>query len=501
MNLYQSFAAVAARVPDNTAVVDGETRLTYAELQQRVERMGAFLAATSKAEAIGIYLPTGAGFVIAFYGAMRAGFGAVPLNLLLPADSLEYVIKHAELDLILTSEKLKDRLEGIECKQVYLEDLARMAQEKSISAAARRKVAAGLLALRPTRGADDLAVLLYTSGTTGEPKGVRLTHRNMLSNIESSVEAFAFGPEDVMLGILPLFHTFALTATMGIPLHTGATFVTQLRFVPSDALEAMEKHRVTLLLAVPTMHRVLAAMQMKHRRDISSLRFGVAGGEPLPPRIEREFEEAFGVPLIQGYGMTETSPVLTVNPPQANRSGTAGKPIPGVELRIVNEEGAGLPAGEIGEITARGPNIMQGYHKRPDETAKIIHDGWLHTGDMGFLDSDGYLTITGRRKEMIIVGGMNVFPAEIEAYLSEHPSVALCAVIGQTSDSHGETVKAVVVPKDEKVLDDKEELGKLEAELREFLREKLAPYKLPRHWDFRAEVPVGPTGKVLKKNL
>lgn len=501
MNLYQSFAAVTARVPDNTAVIDGEMRLTYAELQQRAEGMAAFLAATSKAEAIGIYLPTGAGFIITFYGAMRAGFAVCPLNLLLPSESLDFVIKHAELDLVITSEKLKDRLEGIDCKQVYLEDLVRMAGEKSIAAAARRKIAAGLLKLRPTRGDDDLAVLLYTSGTTGEPKGVRLTHRNMLSNIEGSVEAFEFDQSSVMLGILPLFHTFALTATMGIPLHVGATFVTQLRFIPGDALDAMQAHKVTHLLAVPTMHRVLAAMQLKHPRDVSSLRFGVAGGEPLPPRIEREFEEAFGVPLIQGYGLTETSPVLTVNPPHANRSGSAGRAIPGVELRIVGEDGAALPAGEVGEIVARGPNIMQGYHKRPDETAKMIRDGWLYTGDMGFLDAEGYLTITGRRKEMIIVGGMNVFPAEIEAYLSEHPGVAMCAVIGQSSESHGEIVKAVVVPKDGGVLEDKEALGKLEAELRDFLREKLAPYKVPKQWEFRAEVPLGPTGKVLKKAL
>jgi long-chain acyl-CoA synthetase len=501
MNLYQSFAAVAKRVPDNTAVIDGETRLSYGELLQRIEGMAAYLAASSKVEAIGIYLPTSAGFVISFYGAMRAGFAAVPLNLLVPAEALNFICQHAELDLILTSEKLKDRLEGVTCRMVYLEDLVKMRQRKGLLQNLKRKIAAGMLARRPLRSDQDLAVLLYTSGTTGEPKGVRLTHHNVLSNIEASVQAFGVMPSDVMLGILPLFHTFALTATMGIPLHVGATFVTQVRFIPSEALEAIERHKVTLLPAVPTMHRVMAAMQKKSPRKVDSLRLGVAGGEPLPPRIEREFTEAFGVPLVQGYGLTETSPVLTVNPPAANRSGSAGKAIPGVELRIVGEDGAQLPTGEVGEIIARGPNIMQGYHKRPDETAKMIKDGWLYTGDMGYLDDEGYLFITGRRKEMIIVGGMNVFPAEIEAYLAEHPGVELCAVIGQASESHGELVKAVVVPKDETVLGNKEALGKLESELREFLRDKLAPYKLPKQWEFRPEVPVGPTGKVLKKAL
>jgi long-chain acyl-CoA synthetase len=501
MNLYESFAAVAQRMPERTAVIDGETRLSYGELQKRVEGMAAFLAASSKAEAIGIYLPTSAGFIISFYGAMRAGFAAVPINLLLPPESLRYVCEHAELDLILTSEKLKDRLEGVTTRMVYLEDLAKQSQKKGLIKNIKRAIANGMLARRPKRGADDLAILLYTSGTTGEPKGVRLTHRNTLSNIEASVQAFEVTPDDVMLGILPLFHTFALTATMGIPLHVGATFVTQVRFIPSDALDAIEQHKVTLLVAVPTMHRVMSAMQKKSPRKVDSLRFGVAGGEPLPPRIEREFQEAFGVELVQGYGLTETSPVLTVNPPTANRSGSAGKAIPGVELRIVGEDGQTLPPGEIGEIIARGPNVMQGYHKRPDETAKMIRDGWLYTGDMGYLEPDGYLIITGRRKEMIIVGGMNVFPAEIEAFLSEHPGVSHCAVVGQASDTHGEIVKAVIVPKDETVLENKDELHKLETELREFLKDKLAAYKLPKHWEFRAEVPLGPTGKVLKKLL
>jgi long-chain acyl-CoA synthetase len=501
MNLYESFAQTAQRYPERIAVIDGETRLTYAELQQRIEGLAAALAAMTKAPTIGIYLPTSAGFVITFYASLRAGFAAVPLNLLLPAEALQFVIGHAGIDLLVTSEKLKDRLEGVSCRMLYLEDLVKAAAKKDLITKAKKAAARLLLAQRPTPQADDLAILLYTSGTTGEPKGVRLSHHNVLSNIESCLDIFSITADNVMLGMLPLFHTLAITATMGIPLHSGGTFVTMLRFQPDQALDLVQQHGVTLLVAVPTMHRVLAALQKRQPRNVSSLRLGFAGGEPLPAKIEREFEEAFGVPLVQGYGLTESAPVLSVNPPAANRSGTAGRAIANVELRIVDEAGTALPPGDVGEIIARGPNIMQGYHQRPDETTKMIRDGWLWTGDMGFLDAEGYLTITGRRKEMIIVGGMNVFPAELEAHLAEHPRVAHAAVVGQQSESHGEIVKAVVVPKDEALLGDSPKLQALEHELRDFLKDKVAAYKLPKSWEFRKEVPLGPTGKVLKKLL
>jgi long-chain acyl-CoA synthetase len=494
MNLYQSFAGVALRNAERTAVIDGETRITYGELLRKVEGMGAVLSAFTQQPAVGIYLPTSAGFVIAAYGAFRAGFAIVPLNLLLPPGNLGYVCEHAELDVIVTSEKLVDRLGEVKCKLILLEDLAR-------AAAAGQAPPLQALEGRPTAGDEDLAILLYTSGTTGNPKGVRLTHRNIVSNIEGCLQMFEITPDDVILGILPLFHTFALTGTMGIPLHSGGTFVTHMRFQPDATLDAIQEHKVTILIAVPSMHRVLAHMQRHQPRDVSSLRFGIAGGEPLPPRIEREFEETFRVPLLQGYGLTETSPVISANPPEANKPGTAGRPLQGIDVRIMGDDGSEVPVGEVGEITVRGPGVMQGYHKRDDETAAMIRDGWLYTGDMGCVDADGYITITGRRKEMIIVGGLNVFPPEVEAVLSEHPGISHCAVIGLSSEAHGEQVKAIIVPRDETLIGNAEGLAALEKDIREYLKDKLAQFKMPRHYEFRAEVPLGPTGKVLKKAL
>lgn len=511
MNLYQSFATVAQRNQERTAIIDGEQRISYGELLRRVEGMGAVAAASTQKRAVGVYLPTSGAFVAAIYGLWRAGFTAVPLNLLAPPSDLAYVARDAELDTIITSEKLAANLGETGARLVQMEDLMR-------AAAAGQPPPLQALEGRPTPSGDELALLLYTSGTMGHPKGVRLSHANVRSNIEACLSLFEVTPDDVILGILPLFHTFALTATMGISMHSGATFVTQMRFNPEAALDAVGEHGVSILIAVPSMHRVLAAMQRGKQVDTSKLRFGVAGGEPLPPKILRDFEEVFNAPLLQGYGLTESSPVVSINPPDANRPGSVGRPLPGVTVRIVNEDASAVPAGEVGEIIVQGPNVMQGYNNLPDETALMVRDGWLWTGDMGMLSEDGYLTITGRRKEMIIVGGMNVFPAEVEALLSEHPAVEHCAVLGVGDERHGEQVKAIVVPRDRSTFGEggmsdasgtarrESAAGSavfetLEAELREWLRERLAQYKVPRQWEFRDEVPLGPTGKVLKKAL
>ncbi|MCC7477526.1 AMP-binding protein [bacterium] len=507
MNLYSSFAQAAESNLSKVALIDGEQSYTYAQLLHASQAFGAVLAASTDKPAIGIFLPTSAAFTIANFAAQRAGLAVLPLNLLAPPRDLLFAITDSGIDTVVTSERMVQMLQGLPVKFVLFEEIAR-------AAAAGSQPPLSALQGREERKEDDLAVMLYTSGTSGTPKGVCLSHGNILTNIHDSLASFGEPVGEVTLGVLPSFHTFAYTATMGIPLHTGGTYITQPRFIPADALGAIEKHGVTLMLAIPTMYRVLTQMQKARGFKVDSLKHALAGGEPLPPVVEQEFHEAFGIPLWQGYGLTETSPVISFNTRASNVSGTAGKPIRNVEIRIIDDEGRELPAGEVGEILVKGPGIMLGYHQRPDLTAEVIKDGWLHTGDMGRLDENGHLAITGRKKEMIIVAGLKVFPPDVEAVLEGHPAVKNVAVLGVNDPVKGEQVKAYIVPRDEELWSGMAEgeseesvaartaaLKALEAELRAHAEAHLSPYKLPKVYEFRKELPLGPTGKVFKRAL
>lgn len=495
MNLAQHFFEVARPHAGRTALIDRDQQYKFGELAHAVEMMAAVLAPATDREAVGIFLPTSAGFVIAAYGALRAGFGVMPINLLVSPENVAYSIKHSGIDTLITSQMFADKFKPYPLEVIVMEELVERMQAGELPDM-------GVLQGRPQPGDDDLAVLLYTSGTTGTPKGVRLTNRNLGSNISDCLKLFNVQDNDMIIGILPLFHTFAFTATMGLAMASGAGYVAHPRFDPEQTLASIEQRKVTVLIAIPSMYRLLNRVQKAKGYDVSSLRLAVAGGEPLPPAVEREFNEAFGLELLEGYGLTEASPVLTFNPIGENKSGTAGKPLPSVKCKVVDDSANEVPPGTDGEMIAHGPNIMQGYHKNPEATAEVVRNGWLHTGDMARMDEDGYFTITGRKKEMLIVAGENVFPVEVEAAFHEHPAIEHCAVIGEMDELRGEQVKVVIVPRDKALVEGSHHhTAGLEKELRAFVKDKLAAYKQPRIYDFRADVPLGPTGKVLKRKL
>jgi long-chain acyl-CoA synthetase len=485
MNLYESFASVAQKNAGRTAVIDGDKTYKYADLLRAVEGMAAVAAASTKQEAVGVFLPTSAAFVISYYGLLRAGFGVMPINLLAPPRDIAFSLKDSGVDTIITSEKLLPNLKDLGTKFIVVEELAK-------AAAAGKTPPMAALKGRPVAKDESLATLLYTSGTTGTPKGVRLTHKNILTNIEDCLKIVDMHPEDVTIGILPLFHTFAVTVTMGVPMHSGGTFVTHMKFNPDAALKDIEQHKVSLLVAIPSMFRVLNMTKTLKPYNTSSIKFAIAGGEPLPPKIGREFGEIFKQDLLEGYGLTEAAPVVCVNPPGKNRPGTAGKALQRVKVRMVDDACKDVPVGQVGEILVQGPNVMQGYHNRPDETANVIRNGWLHTGDMGRIDKDGYIAVTGRKKEMLKVGGECVFPCEVEAVLEEHPMVLQAAVISMKDEKRGEAVKAIVVPKDASANADA---------IKEYCKQHLAPYKVPKVIEFRSDVPRNATGKILKRAL
>ena len=289
----------------------------------------------------------------------------------------------------------------------------------------------------------------------------------------------------------PFFHTYAITGTVLLPLLSGCQMVLIDRFLPTKVLGLIQEHKISAFLAIPSMFRVLAGTEGDF--DVSSIRFPISGGEPMPMPVIEAFEKRFNVPLYEGYGQTEAAPVITLNRPGSRKPGTIGQALPGVEVAIWDDQNRVLPAGEIGEIMVRGRNVMKGYHRLPEETAKTITGGWLHTGDLGKLDEDGFVTITGRKKDLIISAGENIYPREIEETLSQHPKVKEVAVIGVSDEVRGEVPKAFVIAREGVSIEEKE--------LRTYCREHMANYKIPKYFDIVADLPRTPTGKVLKRML
>ncbi|MCC6755851.1 MAG: long-chain fatty acid--CoA ligase, partial [Solirubrobacterales bacterium] len=341
----------------------------------------------------------------------------------------------------------------------------------------------------------DTAVILYTSGTTGQPKGAQLTHANIRSNIISARDLFTPSEGDVFFGGLPLFHVFGQTLAMNASVAVGAELTLLPRFDPAKALEIIQRDKVTIFQGVPTMYAAMLQVPNRKEYDISSLRLCVSGGAALPVEIIRAFESEFDTPILEGYGLSETSPAASFGRVDMERKpGTIGTPISGVEMRIVDEEGNVLGAGDIGELQIKGPNVMKGYWEMPEATEKAIDaDGWFASGDMATVDEDGYYSIVDRKKEMILRGGYNVYPREVEEVLYEHPAVAEAAVMGIPHDDLGEEIVAIV--------SFKEGQSATEDELREHAKQGVAAYKYPRHILILDELPKGPTGKILKREI
>ncbi len=338
-------------------------------------------------------------------------------------------------------------------------------------------------------------MILYTSGTTGRPKGAELTHGNLRSNVKVTESTLLrLGPSDVVMGCLPLFHCFGQTCGLNAAIDCGASLALLARFDAGAALAAIEGHRVTVFEGVPTMFAALLHSPDRERYDTSSLRVCVSGGAALPVELLRAFEDAFGTIILEGYGLSETSPVASFNHPGGVRKpGSIGTPVAGVEFRLVTADGAEVPEGEVGEIAIRGPNVMKGYWARPEATAEAIPDGWLRTGDLARCDADGFYFIVDRKKDVVIRGGFNVYPREIEEVLYEHPAVAEAAVIGIPHETLGEEIGAAAALKPG--------ASATPAELRAFVKERVAAYKYPRHVWLVEALPKGPTGKILRREV
>ncbi len=491
LNLASILTASAERTPDSPAIRLGDAELTYAELDDLSARLATLLReqGVEPGDRVGVMLPNVPEFPVAYYGVLRAGGIVVPMNVLLKRREIAFYLEDSGTKLLLAwhgfVEEARDGAADADAELVEVEPA---------------RFAATLEGLEPSpemveTEEDDTAVILYTSGTTGKPKGAELTHLNLARNAEiASRTTCEVGEGDVVLGALPLFHSFGQTVGMNASLRVGACLTLVPKFDPGEALETMQRDGVTHFYGVPTMFGALLHHPERESFDTSSLRNCITGGASMPVEVLRGFEEAFGAIVLEGYGLSETSPVASSNHPDRERKpGSIGTPIEGVEMRVVDEDDNPVEQGEVGEVVIRGHNIMKGYWQRPEATAEAMRGGWFHSGDMARVDEDGCFYIVDRKKDLIIRGGYNVYPREVEEVLYEHPKIREAAVVGVPDDEWGEEIGAAVV------LHDGEELAP--EEVGAYVKERIAAYKYPRVVWFLDELPKGPTGKILKREI
>jgi long-chain acyl-CoA synthetase len=469
--------------PRRIAMIDDRRAYKAVELLAASFYLASHLQSRCTTKTLGVLVPTSGAAPIAMLAGWILGKTVVPLNFLLKREELQYVVEHCETDTILTVQPLLDFMG-------YTPAVKNVLRFEDVPFSG---VPDPILPAFPAD--DELALLLYTSGTSGRPKGVMLTHGNISANIRQVQDWAHFTSADTMLGVLPQFHSFGLTVLTLLPLTFGIRVVYAARFVPNAIIKLMREHRPTIFVAIPSMYNALLSVKDAGPDDLRSLRYAVSGGEPLPDATFSRFRERFNITLNEGFGMTETSPVTNWCRPDEWRAHSVGKTLPRILQRIAdpatNRE---LPLGTDGELQMRGPNITQGYFKNPDDTAKLFTpDGWLKSGDMARFDAEGHLYITGRIKEMLIIGGENVFPREIEEVLNRHPSIKESGVVGRPDPMRGEVPIAFIETREGESFD--------EPALKRFCRESLAGYKVPDTIIRLDALPRNPTGKILRREL
>ena len=495
-----AFRAAARQHADQTIVWHPKSPLTFAQLDQDSDRVAAALHARGlqQGDRVALYAINDKTFVQAYLGIQKAGCVVVPVNLLIGVDEVSYVLGNAKVSAFIyhaaMTEKavaVKGQLEGLKATAV-IGDAHPEIQAESFADWLSVEAAAPSLSLNPE---EDVAAILYTSGTTGNPKGAMLTHHNLVSNTQSVKQALGLqSGKDRLLVVLPMFHSFAATVGILTPCLHGLSITPVPKFDPVLVSDMIAASRATIFLGVPSMYAVVNRLPDEQAAKFKTIRFGVAGGAAMPVELLKSFESRYDIPVLEGDGPTECSPVTCVNPFDGERkAGSVGLPVPNVSMTIRDLEGHEVATGEMGEICVAGPNVMKGYWELPEATAETFFGEWLRTGDLGYIDEDGYIFMVDRIKDMIIVNGMNVYPRQIEEVLHQHEAVLEAAVVGQPHASHGEIVVAYVVPAEGHAL--------TEAEIKQFCKERLGQHQLPRRVEIRDGLPKNASGKILKREL
>jgi malonyl-CoA/methylmalonyl-CoA synthetase len=504
MSILTAFEENTRRFPDKVALefIDPPLqRVTSGELSQFIGQTAAYLQdlGVEPGDRVALQLSKSLEFILLHLAILRLGAISLPLNLAYPPDELEYFLQDSGTSLFFGLKSARPAIEPMLSRLPELDrgvflDSSDPGQFRELLANHQPPVPSPTVSA-PSISDDETAVIIYTSGTTGRPKGAEISHGNLAANLESLHQAWAWSSDDVLLHVLPIFHVHGLFVALHGALYAGATTLLMRDFDAPRTLELLSGGRCTVFMAVPTIHRRLLDVPDARSFDLSRLRLITSGSDRLPDEVFTGFQKTFGYTLVERYGMTETG-MNCSNPLNGERRvGSVGLPLPGVSVRVVSSEnGRPLPDGETGDVQIRGPNVFKGYWQQPEKTAHAFtEEGWFRTGDLGFLSPDGYLTLRGRSKDLIITGGLNVYPPEVERVLSEHPSVAACAVIGCLDPEWGERVTAVAVLKEGAAIS--------AAELIAFCRQRLAPYKSPKSIIFVEDLPRNAMGKVQKAEL
>lgn len=522
LNMYQVLQMTIEENPKGTATIFFGSKLSYAELGRAVERFSNALAGlgVEKGDRVALLLPNLPGYVVAHFAALRLGAILVPTNPLYVERELEHQMNDSGAETLIVLDKLYPTFEKVRehtgirrvvimsvkdflpfhLKFLYgLKNRSALAEDPSRHVYFYSRLMQRSFPRHPGVFVkpDDIAMLLYTGGTTGLSKGAVLTHRNIVINVYQTISWLwtLVKKQEVIFCVLPFFHSYGMTTGLHLAVLAQSAMLMLPRFELKDVAQAIKKHRPSVFCAVPSMYNAINRYPQLEPHHLSSIKLCVSGGAALPEEVQTRFEERTGGKLVEGYGLTETSPVAFVNPVYGHRKiGTIGVPIPDTEARVVDlDTREDLPPGEVGELAIRGPQVMQGYWNRPDETAAVLRDGWLFTGDMAMRDEEGFFRIVDRKKDVIISAGMNVFPREVEEVLHQHPKIVEAAVIGAASQVRDEVVKAYIV------VEKGQELTK--AEVVEFCRDKLAKFKIPRQIEIVDALPKSAMGKVLKRVL
>lgn len=476
---------VHSRDADSPALYFKDDTVSYNQLEQNVQKYASYFSGRGlkPGDRAALALPNCPEFIYSYFGITRAGGVAVPLNLLQSPPEIAFMLNDSGARFLITNEAIGrafSQLPGQSLVPVIIDDKC------------RSEIAAATPAHFPDGDPESVCAFLYTSGTIGLPKAAMLTHNNLIGNVKSMDDVSDFGPGDNFLAVLPMFHSFGWATSVLLPLYLGCSITILDAFRPKEVLHVLSQKGITVFCGVPSMFAVL--LKLRRQAPFPALRYAISGGDSISEEHMLAFEKTFNFPIIEGYGLSEAYPVVSLNPLDGVRKiKSVGLPLSGVDVKIVDEEGRELAAGEVGELIVKGPNIMKGYYNRDEETRAALRDGWLYTGDLAHRDPEGYIFIAGRKKELIITAGYNVFPGEVEEALVSHQSVAEAAVIGIPHPLKGEVIKAFIIP-EEGFEPDKNELFR-------YLKGRLSTYKIPELFEFKEELPRGASGKVLKRLL
>jgi long-chain acyl-CoA synthetase len=511
MNLVLRVHETATTQPGKIAYHFMGKDTSYAEFDQSVSMFASALQSLGikKGDNVAFLLGNTPHFLISLYATMRIGATAVPVNPIYTPDEISYIIHNSDAKAVIALDLLLPLVEQaagafptvehyVICETVPETPAKIAALPEAVKVKVRsftQLIASGKPNVMPVDvDENETAIILYTSGTTGRPKGAMLTHGNLYSNARDVADYLGYSESDRIVATLPVFHVFALTVVVNAPLVKGATILLVPRFSPADVFSIVKEKQATIFAAVPTMYNFLYQSPDGKPEDFKSVRIAISGGSSLPVALLHNFEEKYDVRISEGYGLSEASPVTCFNPLDRERiPGSIGTSIINVENKIVNALGEDVPDGEVGELIVRGPNVMKGYYKMPEETEATIREGWLYTGDMARRDENGYFYIVDRKKDLVIVGGFNVYPREVEEVLFAHRDIVEAAVIGLPDLDFGEAVHAFVVLKEGATAD--------EASLTAYCADRLAKYKVPKRIEFLDELPKNTTGKILRRSL